>query len=748
MTLRKGATFHSPTSPSASSAAGDFVPPTLTRSQSAFDDVVDASRRRIAMTLNDIDEALSKASLSDKSPRPKPLRDTSLPVPRGFLEPPVVDPAMNKQEPERRVLRPRSVRRTRNHASDSGIGSSVVSTNDKAGAADSTKKPQASALTRSAASSTTAMLPSLSHRAVNRIREHTLRPLLEKPTLKEFEPIVLDVPRRIRSKEIICLRDLEKTLIFMAPVSRLLTDDGVWGDAYRMLRQKEKAKSAALYLDFCLTSVRCIQATVEYLTDREQVRPGDRPYTNGYFIDLKEQIYQYGKQLAAIKEKGSLADDMDIDPYVLPCLIPLVDVETTPTNAPSRSDEVRLYGGVAENGRPAELIRVKKDGTAYSMATGKIVDMTESPTPLKRSLSEQREDEEEIMRSMARRKKNATPEELAPKKCREPGCTKEFKRPCDLTKHEKTHSRPWKCPIPTCKYHEYGWPTEKEMDRHINDKHSDAPAMYECLFKPCPYKSKRESNCKQHMEKAHGWTYVRTKTNGKKAPSQNGSTAQQTPPLANVSTPSSTPSYSVPTPPQDQVMSTDFPMYPADDDWLATYGAQPNTIDAMDLGLENLSPASAASSYEQYPPYQNGSTFIINDEDIYAAHVQIPAQLPTPEQVYTKMMPQQMPVYHVQQEPCTTVPILGEPQFSPNAQQNAVLYTPTSLREVDEGFDESYAADGADFQLFPATVDKTDVFQSLFTDMPSANLGFSQTTQPDIFNQIDWSNLDYQGFQE
>lgn len=104
---------------------------------------------------------------------------------------------------------------------------------------------------------------------------------------------------------------------------------------------------------------------------------------------------------------------------------------------------------------------------------------------------------------------------VAPIVCKEPGCSKEFKRPCDLTKHEKTHSRPWKCPIPTCKYREYGWPTEKELDRHWKDKHEEAPATYECLFKPCPYKSKRESNCKQHMEKAHGWTYVRTKANGK-----------------------------------------------------------------------------------------------------------------------------------------------------------------------------------------------------------------------------------------
>ena len=118
-------------------------------------------------------------------------------------------------------------------------------------------------------------------------------------------------------------------------------------------------------------------------------------------------------------------------------------------------------------------------------------------------------------RSMARRRKQDQLY-LEPQRCKEPGCNKTFKRPCDLTKHEKTHSRPQKCPVPTCKYHEYGWPTEKELNRHVFDKHSEHPAMFECHFKPCPYKSKRESNCKQHMEKAHGWVYVRSKSNGPK----------------------------------------------------------------------------------------------------------------------------------------------------------------------------------------------------------------------------------------
>lgn len=744
-TLQKGATFHSPSSPK-SAVDEALLPPRLTRSQSQLDDVTDANRRRMALTLstlNDIDEALSNTSLSDSKPKKKSaFRDTSAPVPRVFALP-VVDPAMAKEQ-ERRVLRPRSVRNK--HASDSGLGSSLASTNDKCSAADAAtkKNTKTQAATRTAAASNGNLAPALSRRAVNRIHEHTLRPLLEKPTLKPFEPIVLDIPRRIRSKDIICLRDVEKTLIFMAPVSQLSSGVGVWSDTYRKLRLKEKAKTAALYMDFCLTSIRCLQATVDYLTDHEQVRPGDRPYTNGYFIDLKEQIYEYGRLLAT-KEKGDLSDDMDVDKYV-PRFVPLND----PANATPRGDEIRLFGGMTENGRPAELVRVKKDGTAISMATGKPVDLNEAPIKFKRSLSEQLDDDEEIMRSMARRKKNATPEELAPKKCREPGCNKEFKRPCDLTKHEKTHSRPWKCPIPTCKYHNYGWPTEKEMDRHVNDKHSDAPAMHECLFKPCPYKSKRESNCKQHMEKAHGWTYVRTKTTGKKLTKPAN---MDTPSVANLSPPNTTPDYSLPTPPQDgmaQGMSTDFPMYPGESDWLAAAGVPPETIDTMDLVLENPSPSSSASSYEQYPPYQNGSTFILSDEDLYAARMQLPTQMAMPDPSLYSKINQQLLGFDMAQP--GAAPHMEVPShFSPVGQGNAMLFTPASLRDVDEGFDDSLAGDDVDFQLFDAAAGKLNDMQPLFGEMPSANLGFSQNTQPEIFGHIDITTLDtldYTNYQE
>ncbi len=112
-------------------------------------------------------------------------------------------------------------------------------------------------------------------------------------------------------------------------------------------------------------------------------------------------------------------------------------------------------------------------------------------------------------------------------RCR--SCTKSFRRVCDLNKHEKSHTRPYKCHVPRCLYVDRGWPTSKELERHINDKHAKNPRSFPCLFPPCPYHSKRESNCKQHMEKAHGWEYVRSKPGGKRVLSPSGITA---PPVA------------------------------------------------------------------------------------------------------------------------------------------------------------------------------------------------------------------------
>ncbi|KAI1813128.1 hypothetical protein GGS20DRAFT_577844 [Poronia punctata] len=734
LSLRKGATFHSPatppSSPPSATSNGFKVPALPRRSQTSLDDVVDAHRRRAALNIGKIEDSL--AALHPRSDFRDLLQDDSLPVPRGLLDslsdkmdldPPVADNG-------RRVLRPRSRRRSHHHESDSGLGTSIASTAQKS--KEARGAVGASTLTRSVNASETETIPHMSSHAFNRIHEHVLKPLLAKPSLKEFRPIVFDCPRRIHEKQIVCLRDLEKTLLFMAP---------------------ERARSAKMYFDFCITSIRCIQATVEYLSDREQTRPHDRPYSSGYFIDLVDQIKRHAAQLQESTEKlaaGEKLGDMDAEAYVPEIFTGCVQ----PAHTMLRTDEIRLVGGITKNGRPAQFVRVKKNGKAVSLASGQLIENLEeeeapaNPVRFKRSMSEQAQDDEEIMRSMARRKKNATPEELAPKKCTHAGCNKEFKRPCDLTKHEKTHSRPWKCPIPTCRFHEYGWPTEKEMSRHVNDKHSSAPAMYECKFKPCPYKSKRESNCKQHMEKAHGWTYNRIKV--PKKGSKAGSVSNPTPSVNHLPTPDSDKANAVMTPPDDFMGTFEddlFPVYPSNEEFHADLFNQ-SAFDG-DISLEfspvdNGTPSTDAGqfNYQEMTP-----DFLDHSEDIYGAF----AQLPAPNHaVFDKTMPETFNYNTVMCPPPAPLP-----HFSPSGHGNTMLYTPTSMVDVDEGFDDyqSMGNDqlGGDFTLFPSNnMGKTPDFNAgLFAEMPpSMTAGYTQPSSQD-FNMdytMEWASGDMEGY--
>lgn len=784
MSLRKGATFHAPSSSSSSSSSATTatttehslpyhlrVPSPPRRAQSTLDDVVDAHKRRVALTLGDIDRGLAATDDDSSSARPT-FRDEADPVPRGVLNHtvgnqsygPIMDSAIKKEASAGRAgLRPRISRRP-SRFSDSALGSSIESASGKPqdGGKTESKTVTASAITRSAASNVQGT-PALSARATNRIREHILRPLLANPALKDFHPIVRDCPRRIHEKEIVCLRDLEKTLVFMAPVSSLPYEDVAGGVAHAFARLKERAKTAALYLEFCLTSIYCIQATVDFLSDREQTRPSDRPYTSGYFVDLVDQIKQYAQQVQAAKEKeanGEQLDDADPKSYAPSPSPTLTHRGLYMLTYFSSTDEIKLHGGLTKNGRPAELVRVGKDGKAISIATGMPVDMDEDnkgAVHFKRSLSQELEDDEAILRSMARRKRSASAAELAPKKCRAPGCDKEFKRPCDLTKHEKTHSRPWKCPVATCKYHEYGWPTEKEMDRHHNDKHSSAPALFECHFKPCPYRSKRESNCKQHMEKAHGWEYVRSKNIGKNkeksVEEQGNNHGLPTPQTTNIQTPSSD-GQVVNTPEDDWEMTWDrnvmidpqnqinFPEYNSDSD-IAMF--PPPALDFSPSSTDFNQSSSNHSPYvnntltaqdtfqETFPEFGNGVDFNLYDnEDLYSAR----AQIPTPNhEVFQQLENQTFK---------TSIPLTQNsiPHISPLGHGNHMLYSPTSLQDMDEGF-EDFLPQGpqrlgaTDFQLFPSSNSGTVTSSApsvFFGEIPKPVSVFPGTTAQELLD--------------
>ena len=387
----------------------------------------------------------------------------------------------------------------------------------------------ASAITGSVSASA---LPGAQHflgpYACKQIHDRIIQPILREQKLKAFHPLLQSLPQRIGHKEITCLRDLEKTLVFLAPVSEMF-DLGKGATAHYLfsaLKKYSATKSA--YLEFCEASIQCIHTTVEYLNEHDQRRPADRPYTNGYFLDLVEQIRQYAAMMLATREReaaGQPTNELDYAPYV-----PNLVFQLSHCSPLYSGEHLSLEGGLHENGRPAELVR-SVNGKKISLATGEPYDVGTSPDlKMKRSYSEDSNDES-VLRSMARRKKNADPREFE-KTCEE--CKKVFKRPCDLSKHEKTHSRPWKCSDKTCKYNTFGWPTEKERDRHENDRHSKNPALYKCQYDRCPYESKRESNCKQHMEKAHGWTYVRSKNVSRK---DGKSSAKATPRSSTMATP-------------------------------------------------------------------------------------------------------------------------------------------------------------------------------------------------------------------
>lgn len=56
--------------------------------------------------------------------------------------------------------------------------------------------------------------------ACKQIERFVLVPILKEPRLKPFHALVRSVPQRIINKKIVCLRDLEKTLLWLAPVSQ------------------------------------------------------------------------------------------------------------------------------------------------------------------------------------------------------------------------------------------------------------------------------------------------------------------------------------------------------------------------------------------------------------------------------------------------------------------------------------------------------------------------------------------------
>ncbi|THX72505.1 hypothetical protein D6D04_09046 [Aureobasidium pullulans] len=474
LSIQKGTTFHSPSSNKSELfnpldvTARSMTTRSVTSPKALEDLLIGAGERRAADLLAKVDQVIadnsSAAALGKLLSEPE-----ALPHPRCILD----KTGLQGIAEERRD--------SPNNAYDSGLGSSIADSDEFDTKKTSTASKD-STLKRSPSSTSSSYADEhLSEFVCEQIHKYIVKPILRQQSLKDFHPLVRGVPRRIGSREITTLRDLEKTLIFLAP---------------------DYSRSPSSYLNFCETYIDCLHATVDIVHESDHCSPSDRPYTNNYFIDLVGQIRRYAQIVAstrAKKERGEDLDEMDVTSLL--------------------SDEVlRLRGGVTHN-TPAQLVR-HRAGKDISLLDGAV--LSSSPTDhsvlsSKRPIMEDSLNDD-VERSMARRRKG---EPVKTYDCGFDGCDKIFRRPCDRTKHMKSHERPWKCPHTDCKYHDEGWPTEKECERHVNDKHAESPIMYACYWSTvnnCPYQSKRLSNCKSHMEKAHGWDYVRSKTtvkNGK-----------------------------------------------------------------------------------------------------------------------------------------------------------------------------------------------------------------------------------------
>ena len=776
--LRKSSTFHSPTSPQSEDDPIVNIPLLSRRSPTspqALEDAVVAGERRVASLLSHVDRSLSGLE-SFAGDSQKTLTPEDLPVPRFMLDAHVDDrDRMDVDETEGSKL----TQRPKHHSSDSGIGSTVTASEDLDHDESGKRRTLPLCLTKAIKTHATIGLDgykksipafirelqsgvygngalsagiqhALSAYACRQIQRYIIVPILKEAALKAFHPLVKGIPIRVGRKEITCLRDLEKVLLWLAPVSesqhaweRSLASD--FGFAFQRFSASRES-----FVKFGETTIQCLHTTVSHLSEPDLRRPTDRPYTNGYFLDLTEQVRQYAAMITAARERMAAGQAMEGDATRYAAMTHSANDSVLIVHSDER---LVLHGGINQNGRPAELAR-SKDGKLISLRTGEPIDM-DAESPMRKEFATQ-EERDEYELSMARRRKNA-PEKVS-QRCSE--CDKEFKRPCDLTKHEKTHSRPWKCNEPSCKYSHYGWPTEKERDRHVNDKHSVTPSMFKCQYHPCPYESKRESNCKQHMEKAHGWAYVRSKNNGKtphptrksisKSASKSPSTPQTTPNSNALELSGS--EYGEPESPYARTHSratstttnsiADLsPYLPMENNFNApfeqTYNwEQPNPLTpvspftpgttGLSMGSHSYEPVGTlpSSSYgtsmeEIDPPLFNG-TFDWSNMDMNADFTSMNVQLFTPA---TSIESRPLDQYGSSRNPSISLEQpMEKTNLSPGAEGGAMLYSPAEHPfAMDESFEDFTTGMGKpteDFTLF-----NTEASQSgninLFGDMPA-----------------------------
>lgn len=786
LSLRKGSTFHSPTlnktalwNPLDSATSSPSMPLRSSTCPKDLEDLlIGAGERRALRFLAKVDEAIERhSSLDLKNFLNEP--DT-LPNPSFLLDSTSLDGSS-----EQKVSARRDSHQGHDHASDSGLGSSIAdpdeirSVKDEAGELGMTSShnthnnidahtyhPDLHTVPAELRQATKHLL---SDHAAGQIQKHVVSPILREQALKAFHPLVASVPRRISTQQIVTLRDLEKKLIFLAPVSTTSGDLKDLAVTHSICFQDYSCSPAA-YLQFCETAIHCLHATVDNVHESDQHAPTDRPYTNHYFSDLVEQIRRYAAILAATRDreaKGEAADKMDISKYV--ALKDLVlSCHNTDTNNLCRDEKLELYGGMLQNGKPAQLVRQKKSGTIISMETGEVLTPSKPDAVMtpKRAMSSE-VDDDGVRRSMARRKKGALPVTYT---CSQGACDRIFPRRCDLTKHMKTHERAWKCRKDRdCEYTVKGWPTEKERDRHENDKHNPDAVKYNCEF--CDYFSTRPENTKAHQEKKHSWDYVRQKTiKGSKAskarakapvkrasrpaPSTSSTpfSVEQSPithshPSTSVSPPTMITPYTA-----DEVSPYDSPMLDVPTDFRPEFGNHfsfdfSNMGMSMPFSTDSLAPMPTPSLMGDRRASNGSST--MNTTPIGDTSFEDAMIPPTPEDLdftnslfngYIFQQPQDN--VFLGASASNTTATFVQPTISPHFRLGNLEDPTLSVPQLYSQMDQAFCSEGAmndDFQLFDTTAGSCS--DPLFQDQTFGSLG-SQFQDP----QSSSSNADADAF--
>ncbi|KAF8467801.1 hypothetical protein BDZ91DRAFT_127163 [Kalaharituber pfeilii] len=354
--------------------------------------------------------------------------------------------------------------------------------------------------------------PMLSQTAVNTMKKIILEPILGDKKFCAFWDVCTWAGEQIESGRIGSLRDLEKFLFHKA----------------------SNAKHRQGYNTFCTEFLSHIKHSLAYMPPNELHRTYDRPYDNGYFLDTLAQF-----------NKNEMSSDVDLDSSFQQLLDNMqqrtekrvaeehvehaISSKRIKPNVPLFNLMEDRLGNLQNN---YEHISNNFTGSRSTQPANQTGAMLPPPLPIRAHPNAvDAFPKMNTTRSKGKRRgPTAVQKEPQHFQCDWEGCPHgPFARLCDLTKHKKTHTRPHKCQVAGCKYATEGFPTEKERDRHWIDKHSSGAPEYQCSYHPCQYRSKRESNCKQHMEKAHGYEYKRTKQNYK----LNGTRRQQKSPTNN-----------------------------------------------------------------------------------------------------------------------------------------------------------------------------------------------------------------------